>query len=60
MAIGTHVLAEACEQAARWAHGPTPPHFHVAVNLSAKQLTRTRVVDVIGDVLVRQRRRHRI
>jgi len=46
--VGRHVLTAACEAAARWAHlGTAEAPFHVAVNLSAKQLTAPGVVDLV-------------
>lgn len=51
VALGKQVLRQACDQAARWARLPDVPYFHVAVNLSAKQLTAPDVVDVVRDCL---------
>jgi EAL domain-containing protein (putative c-di-GMP-specific phosphodiesterase class I) len=50
--VGRDVLMRACAGAARWvsARGPHRP-FHVAVNLSAKQLTRGGIVDVVREAL---------
>jgi diguanylate cyclase (GGDEF)-like protein/PAS domain S-box-containing protein len=51
--VGQKVLREACRVAARWAGiGEAATSFHVAVNLSAKQLTRGGVVDVVRQALV--------
>ncbi len=44
VALGERVLTDACRAAARWS-GAGP--FHVAVNLSAKQLVSPDVVDVV-------------
>jgi diguanylate cyclase (GGDEF)-like protein/PAS domain S-box-containing protein len=50
--VGHKVLLAACAAAARWApHGDRHNPFHVAVNLSAKQLTRSGVVDVVREAL---------
>lgn len=50
--VGQVVLREACRAAARWAQlGGGRSTFHVAVNLSAKQLTRGGVVDVVRRAL---------
>jgi PAS domain S-box-containing protein/diguanylate cyclase (GGDEF)-like protein len=50
--VGRRVLSAACDAAARWAtHGDEGSAFHVAVNLSAKQLTRGGVVDVVRQAL---------
>jgi diguanylate cyclase (GGDEF)-like protein/PAS domain S-box-containing protein len=39
-AIGEHVLREACKAGARWqVWAPTGQHFHVAVNISARQVS---------------------
>jgi diguanylate cyclase (GGDEF)-like protein/PAS domain S-box-containing protein len=50
--VGHKVLQEACRAAARWAKisGRSRP-FHVAVNLSARQLTGGGVVDVVRTAL---------
>jgi diguanylate cyclase (GGDEF)-like protein/PAS domain S-box-containing protein len=53
--VGRKVLAAACHAAARWAHlGTAEEPFHVAVNLSAKQLTMPGVVDLVRDCLGRR------
>jgi diguanylate cyclase (GGDEF)-like protein/PAS domain S-box-containing protein len=49
--VGEKVLREACRAAARWAGAAAEPSFHVAVNLSARQLTRGSVVDVVRRAL---------
>ncbi|HWH27675.1 MAG TPA: EAL domain-containing protein, partial [Mycobacteriales bacterium] len=50
--VGHHVLRQACRAAARWAQlGGHRGAFHVAVNLSAKQLTRGGVVDAVRQAL---------
>jgi diguanylate cyclase (GGDEF)-like protein/PAS domain S-box-containing protein len=49
--VGHVVLREACRAAARWAHVGHRGTFHVAVNLSARQLTRGDVVDVVRQAL---------
>ena len=54
VAIGEKVLAAACGAAARWAPlaGSAEP-FHVAVNLSAQQLARPDVTDLVRRTLAR-------
>jgi diguanylate cyclase (GGDEF)-like protein/PAS domain S-box-containing protein len=53
VAVGEKVLTEACEAAARWARLGRPGNpFHVAVNLSAKQLTAPGVVELVRRCLV--------
>ncbi len=48
------VLATACRQLARWqTAGRCPVPFRLAVNLSARQLAETDLVDVVADVLRR-------
>lgn len=50
--VGEVVLREACRAAARWAKaGGTRSTFHVAVNLSARQLTRGGLVDAVRRAL---------
>ncbi|MEA2550251.1 MAG: hypothetical protein QOE25_20, partial [Actinomycetota bacterium] len=50
--IGAWVLAEACRSAADLqARFPSDPPFHMAVNLSARQLTRSEIVTEVGYVL---------
>jgi diguanylate cyclase (GGDEF)-like protein/PAS domain S-box-containing protein len=50
--IGQKVLEQACQAAARWASaGGDAAPFQVAVNLSAKQLTGSGVVDVVRQAL---------
>ena len=49
--VGEKVLREACRAAARWAGAPGTPPFHVAVNLSARQLTGGSVVEVVRRAL---------
>jgi PAS domain S-box-containing protein/diguanylate cyclase (GGDEF)-like protein len=50
--VGRQVLSAACDAAARWArHGAESNPFHIAVNLSAKQLTRSGVVEVVREAL---------
>ncbi len=50
--VGQVVLRRACHAAARWAQaGGSLSSFHVSVNLSAKQLTRGGIVDVVRDAL---------
>ena len=47
--IGAWVLEEACRQAASWSGDGTVPA--VSVNLSARQLSRPELVDVVGEAL---------
>src|SRR4029077_2167549 len=47
--IGGWVLEEACRQAASWSGDGTVPA--VSVNLSARQLSRPELVDVVGEAL---------
>jgi EAL domain-containing protein (putative c-di-GMP-specific phosphodiesterase class I) len=49
VAIGNHVLREACLQALQWQGGPLP--VRVAVNVSAVQFTRVDFVNSIVDIL---------
>ena len=49
--VGEVVLEQACRAAARWGGTGSRSAFHVAVNLSAKQLTRGGVVDVVRRAL---------
>jgi PAS domain S-box-containing protein/diguanylate cyclase (GGDEF)-like protein len=49
--LGEKVLRDACGAAARWAGDAAEPSFHVAVNLSARQLTGGSVVDVVRRAL---------
>ena len=49
--VGEKVLLEACRAAARWAGGAAQPSFHVAVNLSARQLIGGGVVDAVRRAL---------
>jgi diguanylate cyclase (GGDEF)-like protein len=52
MRIDSFVLNEACQQLMRWtAEFPQHEHLHMAVNLSARQLARGDLVDVVGDAL---------
>jgi PAS domain S-box-containing protein/diguanylate cyclase (GGDEF)-like protein len=46
--VGAQVLRAACRAAARWApHGTPDEPFHVAVNLSARQLAEPAVVELV-------------
>jgi diguanylate cyclase (GGDEF)-like protein len=49
--IGTHVLRDACRQAARWAATDDSRPLTVTVNLSARQLADQRIVDVVAGAL---------
>ena len=50
--VGQVVLRRACHAAARWAQtGGSLTRFHVSVNLSARQLTRGGIVDVVRRAL---------
>jgi diguanylate cyclase (GGDEF)-like protein len=48
--IGEWVLREACRQAVRW-RAITGEHFHIAVNLSARQFTQPDLAGSIGRIL---------
>ena len=50
VALGEHVLHEACRQAARW-HAADLAGKSVAVNIAARQLRDRRIVDVVGGAL---------
>ena len=50
VALGEHVLAEACRQAARWQRDGLP-RTPVAVNVAARQLRDRRIVEVVDGVL---------
>jgi EAL domain-containing protein (putative c-di-GMP-specific phosphodiesterase class I) len=50
VALGEHVLAEACRQAAGW-HRAGLPGKSVAVNVAARQLRDRRIVEVVDAVL---------
>ena len=50
VALGEHVLAEACRQAAAW-HRAGLPGKSVAVNVAARQLRDRRIVEVVDAVL---------
>ncbi|CAN7405828.1 putative bifunctional diguanylate cyclase/phosphodiesterase [Massilia sp. LjRoot122] len=50
VALGEHVLAQACRQAMLW-HGAGLPGKSVAVNVAARQLRDRRIVDVVSGVL---------
>ena len=50
--IGRWVLREACQQAVRLqAQFPSDPPFHMAVNLSARQLQRPEIVEEVSSIL---------
>jgi diguanylate cyclase (GGDEF)-like protein/PAS domain S-box-containing protein len=49
VAIGDHVLREACRQALKWQAGLSP--VHVAVNVSAVQFTRAGFVNSVVEIL---------
>jgi diguanylate cyclase (GGDEF)-like protein/PAS domain S-box-containing protein len=49
VAIGDHVLREACRQALKWQLGRSP--VHVAVNVSAVQFTRAGFIDSVVEIL---------
>jgi diguanylate cyclase (GGDEF)-like protein/PAS domain S-box-containing protein len=53
--IGRWVLREACRYAVELQHefpqDPSAPQFHMAVNLSARQLARPEIVDEVRDIL---------
>jgi diguanylate cyclase (GGDEF)-like protein len=52
VAIGEHVLREACRQTAQWCHeGLLPERFITWVNVSAKQLTEGGLAALVEDVL---------
>lgn len=52
-AVGEWVLRESCSQAVSWAHEfPDRPRLMTAVNLSARQLARSNLPELIEDVLV--------
>ncbi len=54
--IGRWVLREACANAVRLHERfPTLPDFHMAVNLSARQLSRPEIVDEVRDILAETR-----
>jgi EAL domain-containing protein (putative c-di-GMP-specific phosphodiesterase class I) len=49
--IGEWILATACDQLLAFQSDPTKRHFTIAVNLSARQLAQTDIVDVIARIV---------
>jgi diguanylate cyclase (GGDEF)-like protein/PAS domain S-box-containing protein len=49
--IGAWVLQQSCQQLERWQHDPITAHWHLAVNLSARQLHDPKFVQLVTDTL---------
>jgi diguanylate cyclase (GGDEF)-like protein/PAS domain S-box-containing protein len=54
VALGAWVLREACRQLRQWQDGAGDDRLQVSVNLSARQLTRASLVDVLEETLAQQ------
>jgi diguanylate cyclase (GGDEF)-like protein/PAS domain S-box-containing protein len=54
VAIGAQILEQACRCAVQWCRSlPEPDGFHVAVNLSGRELVHADLADLVGGVLAR-------